>query len=279
MEYRTITTVLTDSRMLQHVLDNTAVLARVHGAHLEVLCLGLDRTRPDFYYAGASAVMLQDNLAQARAEAEALETEVRAHLQGADYAWSATAMTTQIVTLNGLVAHRTRFSDLVVLPKPYGPHRGHEFEAILEAALFNGEVPVLVLPEDGIIAERTDRVVVAWNDSSEALRATRAAMPFLKAAGEACITIIDPPAHGPDRSDPGGALSQWLARHDVRTEVSVLARTLPRVSDVLNRHVMDKDAGMIVMGAYGHSRFREAIMGGATRHMLEIAQVPVLMMH
>ena len=65
----------------------------------------------------------------------------------------------------------------------------------------------------------------------------------------------------------------------MKTEISVLARTMPRVSEVLNRHVIDRDADMVVMGAYGHSRFREAILGGATRHMLEMAKVPVLMAH
>ena len=59
----------------------------------------------------------------------------------------------------------------------------------------------------------------------------------------------------------------------------MLARTLPRVSEVLCRHARDIDADMIVMGGYGHSRFREAILGGATRDMLEIAEIPVLMAH
>ncbi len=279
MEYRTITTVITDENLLEHVLTNASRVARHAGAHLDVYCLGLDRTRPDFYFTGATAVMLQDNLAQAHAQAEALEAQVRESLRGADFNWAVTAMTSQIITLNELVAHRTRFSDLVVLPKPYGEGRGHEYEAILEAAMFHGDVPVLVLPDEGEIDPEIERIVVAWNNSSEAMRATRAAMPWLKAAQDVCITIIDPPPHSPDRSDPGGAFSQWLARHDVRAEVSVLARTLPRVSDVLMRHVTDRNAGMVVMGAYGHTRFREAIMGGATRHMLELTQVPVLMMH
>jgi nucleotide-binding universal stress UspA family protein len=61
--------------------------------------------------------------------------------------------------------------------------------------------------------------------------------------------------------------------------VAVLARTMPRVSDVLNRHVIDTGADLLVMGAYGHSRLREALFGGATRDMLEICPVPVLMAH
>ncbi len=279
MDYRTVSTVITDESLMEHVLGSAALVARRAGAHLDVLCLGLDRTRPDFYFTGATALMLQDNLTQAHARAEALDAAVRERLRGADFNWSTTPLTTQLVTLSGLIAHRTRFSDLMVLPKPYGEGRGHEHEAILEAALFSGDVPVLVLPESGDIPARNRRIVVAWNNSAEALRATRAALPLLKQAEDVCIAIVDPPPHSPDRSDPGGAFSQWLSRHDVRAEVSVLARTLPRVSDVLNRHVTDRDADLLVMGAYGHTRFREAIMGGATRHMLEMALVPVLMMH
>ena len=106
-----------------------------------------------------------------------------------------------------------------------------------------------------------------------------AALPLLQAAHLVNIAVIDPPQHGPERSDPGGMLCQMLVRHGVKAEVSVLARSMPRISDVLNRHVRDMDADMLVMGAYGHSRFREAILGGATRNMLEMAEVPVLMAH
>ena len=59
----------------------------------------------------------------------------------------------------------------------------------------------------------------------------------------------------------------------------MLSKTVPRISDVLRRHASEIGADMIVMGAYGHSRFREAILGGATRNMLEEAHVPVFMSH
>jgi nucleotide-binding universal stress UspA family protein len=70
-----------------------------------------------------------------------------------------------------------------------------------------------------------------------------------------------------------------LARHGVRCDIEVLSKTMTRVSDILNRHAMDTESDMIVMGAYGHSRFREAILGGATRNMLEQSAVPVFMAH
>lgn len=279
MVFRTITTVLTDPETNAASLKTAMELARRDEAHLDVLCLGLDRTQPGFYYAGANAMVVQDNLTQAREDSMKLEDYAREMLQGADFNWSATAISAQMVALNGLVAHRTRFSDLVVLPRPYGEGRSHECEAITEAAMFDGDVPVLIQPEVRDWPEQVQTVLIAWNESTEALRAVRAAMPLLQQAESVNIAIVDPPQHGPERSDPGGALSQMLSRYGVRPEVSVLSKTMPRVCDVLTRHAGDIGADLMVMGAYGHSRFRESILGGATRNMLELAEVPVLMAH
>lgn len=279
MAFRTITTVLTDPEVNAASLATAIELARREEAHLDVLCLGIDRTQPGFYYAGANAMIVQDNLTQAREDSVQLEEHATQVLRGTSFPWAATAISAQMVALNGLVAHRTRFSDLVVLPRPYGEGRGHDCEAITEAAMFEGDVPVLIQPDDTTFPDEINTVMVAWNESTEALRAIRAAMPFLKQADTVNIAIVDPPQHGPERSDPGGALSQMLSRHGIRPEVSVLSKTLPRVSDVLTRHAGDIGADLIVMGAYSHSRFRESILGGATRNMLEMAKVPVLMAH
>ena len=91
--------------------------------------------------------------------------------------------------------------------------------------------------------------------------------------------MVDPPARGPERSDPGGRLCQFLVRHGVKAEVTVLARNRPKVSEVLAEHAMDRAADMMVMGAYGHSRLREAVLGGATRAVLQGTKIPVLMAH
>ena len=279
MAFKTVTTVVCDFDADRHTLDAAAALARREAGHLDVICLGLDRTQPGFYYAGTNAMILQENLQQAQDDCAALEKRVAAHLELEDVAWTTQAMTAQMAGLTPQIAHVLRFSDLVVLPRPYGTGRGHESEEILEAALFSGHVPVLVIPDGAQLSESIDRVVVAWNESAEALGAIRAGLPLLNAADLVDVTVIDPPQHGPDRSDPGGYLCQMLVRHGIRAEVSVLAKTMPRVSDVLCRHIRDKDADLLVMGAYGHSRFRESILGGATRHMLELAELPVLMAH
>lgn len=279
MAYRTITTVFTDVEVNAASLQAAITIAGREKAHLDVLCLGIDRTQPGFYYAGANAMVVQDNLTQAREDSVALEDYARKKLEGADFNWSATGISAQMVALNGLVAHRTRFADLVVLPRPYGEGRGYDCEAVVEAAMFDGDVPVLIQPDGTTFPEEMQTVMVGWNESTEALRAIRAALPFLQRAATVNIAIVDPPQHGPERSDPGGALSQWLHRQGVRAEVSVLSKAMPRVCDVLTRHGRDIGADLMVMGAYSHSRFRESILGGATRSLLEVAEVPVLMAH
>ncbi|MFM7655394.1 MAG: universal stress protein [Paracoccaceae bacterium] len=280
MSYKSILTVLTRAADAALAVGSAARLAQTLDAHLDVLVLGVDRTQVGYSYIGSGAVMMQVALDRAEAEARDAEAAVKAELakRPPGLRVSVEAAVTQLGALTDLVAQRARFADLVVLPRPYGEGKGVESEAVIEAAMFEDKAPVLVLPEQGLgDAIVPKRVVVAWNQSAEAMAATRLALAFLKSAERVDITVIDPPQHGPERSDPGGLLCQMLVRHGVHAEVSVLARSLPRVSDVLARHVLDQDADMLVMGAYGHSRFREAILGGATRNMLEKATVPVLM--
>lgn len=286
MAYKSLLTVATDPDRVAATIAAAGEIAITQDGHLDVLALGIDRTQVGYSYVGSGAVLLQVALERAEAEARAVEaaTKAAAEAQPATLRWSSEAAVAQLGGLADLVAMRARFADLVVVPRPYGADRGPEGEAVVEAALFEGQAPVLILPEPVMTQAQTGRrmgrrIVVAWNQSREAMAAVRRSLPFLKRADLVSITVIDPPAHGAERSDPGGMLCQMLVRHGVKAEVSVLARTLPRVSDVLARHVRDIDADMVVMGAYGHSRFREAILGGATRNMLEQAEVPVLMAH
>jgi len=279
MSYKNLLTIVTDIEAAQSQIETAIALARREDAHLDVLCMGVDRTQTGYYYAGATAFVQQDALDRAQDDARAIEAKIKERLEAEDIRWSAEAVVAQIGAIATVAGLRARFADLVVMGRPYGENRGQELEAAVEAALFEGQVPVMIVPDAMNTAVIARRVVIAWNQSNEAMSAIRKALPMLKAADLVDITVIDPPTHGPERSDPGGQLSQWLARHGVHVEVSVLAKTMPRISDVLNRHVRETHADLVVMGAYGHSRFREAILGGATRHMLELAEVPVLMAH
>jgi nucleotide-binding universal stress UspA family protein len=277
MAWKSVITFVTDAGRDSATLEAAISMTRANDGHLDVFCLGVDPTQPEIYYTGAYAVTLPGALVEAEKQAKDLEAAVRARLEREEIRWSVTGVTTPIVGITQVAADFARFADVVVLPKPYGPGRTHVEEAVLEAALFAGSAPVLVVTDAVWKAPR--KISVAWNDSPEALRAVRAAMPLITAAGGADIVVIDPPRHGPERSDPGGRISQMLARHGVRADVEVLARSLPRISDVLIRHMTDANGDLMVMGAYGHSRLRESILGGATRNILEAATFPVLLAH
>jgi len=279
MAYKSLLTIMTETQTAKAALDQMAALADAQDAHAEALCLGVDRSQTGYYYAGANALILQETLTRANAEADELLAFAQDHLGKAGIRWSAENGVAQIADLGRHVAHRARFSDLVILPHPYGENRGAEAEPIVEAAMFEGHAPVLVVPDAAQPFKVPRNIMIGWNESIEAMRAVRRALPFLKQADLVRIVVIDPPRHGPDRSDPGGMLSQMLARHGVKCEIDVLSKTMTRVSDILKRHASDTETDMIVMGAYGHSRFREAILGGATRNMLEQSAVPVFMAH
>lgn len=279
MAYKSVLTIITDAKAAPTPLAHAIALAAAQDAHVEAMCLGVDRTQTGYYYAGANALILQETLTRAHNEADELLALAKSTLDKSSVRWSADDGVAPFADLARHVALHARFADIVVLPKPYGEDRGAELEPVLEAALFDADAPVLVVPDGSEPNPTPDQIIVAWNQSKEALSAIRAALPLLKQAQLVRIVVVDPPAHGPERSDPGGLLSQMLARHGISCEIDVLSKTLPRVSDVLNRHATDRGADMLVMGAYGHSRFREAILGGATRNMLEQAAIPVLMAH
>lgn len=230
MAYKTLLTILTDPATVQATLEAAVALAAREDAHLDILSLGIDRSQMGYSYIGGAAVLAQVSMERAESDAATLDTAAKAVMNRQDIRWSAEAAVAQIGGLGGLVALRARFSDLVVLPRPYGKDRGAEAEAVVEAALFEGQAPVLILPDGKIPPSAHGRIVVAWNQSREAMAAVRRALPFLKAADLVNIAVIDPPQHGPERSDPGGMLCQMLVRHGVRAEVSVLAKTLPRIS-------------------------------------------------
>jgi nucleotide-binding universal stress UspA family protein len=272
MAYKSIITFAASQEGLADLIAKSVVLARRFDAHLEVCCLGIDTTQSMGFYAGAPALIYHQALDAAQAKARSLqqEAEMNLRLSGIRYATDSAVLT--LGGVNALVGLKARFADLVILPRPYGPDRSVQDEVITEAALFEGGAPVLILPDGQQEVPEFRKIVLAWNQSAEAIHAARAALPLLRAAELVNVVIIDPPAQGAERSDPGGLLATFLVRHGVETEISVLAKTMPRTSDLLRRHVTDKNAQLMVMGAYGRSRLREAILGGATRDMLETTQ-------
>ena len=162
----------------------------------------------------------------------------------------------------------------MVLPAPFGREDEELSEAILDAALFGATTPVLVAPQE-TTAQIGKRILVAWNGAAESTRALRAALPLLRAADIVEATMIEDGALRIGNSEPCFALGAMLSRHGVNATTSHLPNSAANIAETLCVRATEIDADMIVMGAYGHSRFRERMIGGATRDMLKQADRPI----
>ena len=279
MPYTSLLTIVSDPAALPPILAASISLARRDHAHLDVLCLALDRDQIGQHFAGDTGVAQRD--ARPAQSVAALEMLVTAHLVAAASAASVDSATVPLAGLAQLVARTTQFTDLVILTNPGGKAAPTPARLLIAAALFHGRVPVLALPATTplfpLTAPLGQQVVLAWNQSAAALSAIRAALPILRAARHVTIAIIDPQPDSAERSDPGGALAQMLAWHGIRADVAVLARSLPRIADVLARVLRDRAADLLVLGAHATSRFHGVTLGGTARDMLDLAEIPLLM--
>lgn len=121
------------------------------------------------------------------------------------------------------------------------------------------------------------RVLVAWDGRREAARAVHDALPLLQRAANVSVLAVNPPAH--NDAIPCADICQHLARHGVRTEAVSHQTANDNVGTSILSYATDLDADLVVMGAYGHSRLSEMMLGGVTRTMLSQMTVPVLMSH
>lgn len=140
--------------------------------------------------------------------------------------------------------------------------------------------PVLVVPYAGTFQTVGQRVLVAWNAGREATRAVNDALPLLEGAAKVTVLAINPRGglHGHGEV-PGADIALHLARHGVRAEAAAIKSDDVEVGALLLSQAADLNADLIVMGAYGHSRLREVMLGGATREILRSMTVPVLLSH
>ena len=183
------------------------------------------------------------------------------------------------------VPREGRCADLIVAgqddPKDPDSYLGDFFP---ENLVLSCGRPVLLVPNAGNERSTGGRVLVAWDGSREATRAVHDALPFLRAAASTTILTVNGMHAGRDDDErirlPGADIATVLARHGVQVEVADTETGAGgSVGEVLLSQVADGGVDLLVMGAYGHARWRELMMGGATRTILKSMTVPVLMSH
>lgn len=168
--------------------------------------------------------------------------------------------------------------DLAVLERDM-VEGAHLFD-ILGEAMLTSRIPCLLLPsrrDDRLLA---DRVAIGWNGGIEAVRAIHSALPFLQAAQE--VLLIDGTTQDADDAEkkvPRFDPLRYLLRHNVMAKSRPIEVPPHLAGAALLKEADGMHANLLVVGAYSHSRLRERVLGGATRHMLAHAGIPVLMQH
>ena len=178
-------------------------------------------------------------------------------------------------TVATLAARFARYADLTLIPA------GSDVQSpVLDGALFESGRPVLLLTGGETAFPEPRTVMIAWDASVQASKAVRDAICVLKTAETVHAVLIDPvpsfDGHGPE---PGMDLAIYLGRHGISTEVHRLPKEGKDVGETLRRAAADLGADLVVMGAYGHSRLRELLFGGATTSMVKSPTVAIFMAH
>ncbi|MEO7916331.1 MAG: universal stress protein [Dokdonella sp.] len=177
------------------------------------------------------------------------------------------------------LCHASRWCDLVVIERPILNPDAPVGWGIVSRTVFDASAPVLVVPDTTKLRDTGSNIVVAWNGSREAMLALRGAMPLLRMAERITVLI------GESSPNPLGFnylpkldVKAWLQRHEIKAEFEAM----PSGKDsgqILLDTARTRGADLIVMGAWGNSRITELVLGGATRHLFQHSEIPLLVAH
>jgi nucleotide-binding universal stress UspA family protein len=280
MEYKTIVVHLDAHPRRMARLDIALRLAAQSGGHV----VGLFATDavPMPRYAGAewSNALVEageQQMEAARSEAQAAFQEALAQHPAISSEWREDGSgALEAVSLSA------RYADLVIA----GQHEpdaeidsrvGSRFAEDLVLAL---ATPLLLVPYAGRFETLGERALLAWDASPQALRAATGALPLLRRARNVQVTVFDADKHRQVHGEmPGADITLFLSRHGVKATVSQQRSVDGDVGCAILSRAADQGTDLIVMGAYGHSRAKERVLGGATRTIFQSMTVPVLMCH
>jgi nucleotide-binding universal stress UspA family protein len=256
-----------------------ARLARAHGATVAGLCLFCepDPAPADTYAIGPEAV--GDVLEHRRRTVNVLTAPAEATFQKAlaDRGFSDGWEVGEVNEWRDVVIDRARFVDLVVMAAPGA--MVSSYRGVAETLALRSGSPSLLVPANASPKADFKRVVLAWNGSREAKRAMDDGLLFLKAAAETAVVVAkEESTRSVDRAQTD-ALTRHLARHGVHAQVISSEVRGRGAGDVLIEQCAAFGADLLIMGAFGHSRAAELILGGATRTALTRAMIPTLLSH
>src|SRR6185295_519391 len=275
MSYKTILVHLSDSRRAETVLEPAVQLATRYNSYL--IGLHVYASVPASPIPMASAA-LGSIVAADRKNSEAIAETFKRMTANKEFVAEWQLHKVPHVDLAPLVMERGRAADLIVAGQT---DPDWDLSPLLDfperLALESGR-PVLVIPYAGRFASIGRRVVIAWKAGRESARAVFDALPLLQGAEN--VHILEIKGRGDESSmSPDTSIAASLARHGIKPTIRTSVASDISVGDEILSRLSDLDADLLVMGAYGHSRMRELVFGGVTRHIARHMTVPTLFSH
>jgi nucleotide-binding universal stress UspA family protein len=279
MAYKTVLVSLNDVPRVEAMLEAAARIATICDAHV-IGCYVVPAFTiyPEVGFAAPPAVddtrqqYFKTNVAAVKAR---FETMLRK--EGLKGEWR---------TVNSLYAEiapslmeHGRAADLIMVSQIAQDPVAYIEPGLVDHVVMESGRPVLVVPQKGALAE-IKSVVAGFNATREAARALFDSLPLLQGVKEVRVVWVDPYKERSVAGEvPGAEAAAALARHGIKATAEGLAAGGINAGEALLQHANDLGAGLLVVGAYAHSRMREYIFGGATQHVLAHANIPVLLSH
>ena len=214
-------------------------------------------------------------LEQLRADEDQLRRRVEAQMKIEDLPWNWVAYDGDVTKA---VVSASRLADVIVLSLDNAQNnvRPHPMLSIADVAV-ETRCPVLAVPADAKSLDTGGRILVTWDGGHESANAMRAALPLLQHAGSVhLVTIVEPDKAG---AFPSIEASAYLSRYGVHSELVERERGKLSIEETIESVAGEIGADLIVMGAFGHSRLRETLLGGVTRYFLSDSNIPLFLAH
>lgn len=280
MTYKTVLVSLNDLERNEALLASAAELARNFDAHLQGLYVipaveiyaGMDYGMPVVFEGNRETYQKSEKSVRNLFESLAQVAGIRSDFVVVD------SITPSIT--DDVIDYARRSDIAIINQPPEDAGLSVTARAFVEKILLSTGRPTLVLPRKGGTSAIADLVIIGWSGRRESARAAFDSVPLLTRAKEVRVVWVDPEREHPRPGNlPGADLATALSRHGVNAAIEPLATGGREAGEALLTKISDSGANLLVMGAYGHSRLSELILGGATRSVLSGMDCPVLFSH
>ena len=279
MDIKNILLHLDHSSGCRNRLETAFNLARDFDAQITGLFVVPDYVVPSYVEAQISVDLITDITEKAVARADEELAGYQKLADDAGVKMEAHVVEGQVIPI---LREHSKYTDLLLLGQDQPDDPDNASYGLADALLFEGASACMVVPHSGKLAAPGKRILLTWNASREAARALREAMPILSRAEEIVVLSSEPDDADVDmaRGHPHAReLAHFLESHGIQTISSGISDVDMNVSDAIIGQAADMNADMIVMGAYGHARLREIILGGVTRDLLKQSPLPLFLAH